>query len=103
MTVVLPAPFGPIRAWRAPCSTFSDRSRVTLQAAEGFFQASGFQRDRHGASLSGTATTALRPANCRITRLGSHSAQRWMRSRPTSTITTSTSPIQNSQYCGVMV
>ena len=26
-----------------------------------------------------------------------------MRSRPTSTITTSTRPIQNSQYCGVMV
>ena len=24
-----------------------------------------------------------------------------MRSRPTSTITTSTSPIQNGQYCGV--
>ena len=73
------------------------------QAAEGFFQSFGFQRDRHDASLSGTAMTALRPANCRITRLGSHNAQRCMRSRPTSTITTSTRPIQNSQYCGVMV
>src|SRR5439155_14843453 len=73
------------------------------EAAEGFFQAFCFQRNRHDASLSGTATTALRPAICRITRLGSHSAQRWIRSRPTSTITTSTSPIQNSQYCGVMV
>src|SRR5713226_4269286 len=30
MTVVLPAPFGPISAWRAPASIFSERSRVTL-------------------------------------------------------------------------
>ena len=26
ITVVLPAPFGPISAWRAPCSILSDRS-----------------------------------------------------------------------------
>ncbi len=36
------------------------------QAAEGLFEIAGFERDRHGASLSGTATTALRPANCRM-------------------------------------
>src|SRR5437868_14052325 len=63
----------------------------------------GFQRDTHGASLSGTATIAFRPPSCLMIRFGAHSAQRCMRARPTSTITTSTRPIQNCQYCGVMV
>src|SRR3954452_25523086 len=74
-----------------------------FQAAELLFQVHGLKRDGHVASLSGIATTALRPANCRIRRFGSHSAQRYMRARPTSTITTRTSPIQNCQYCGVSV
>jgi hypothetical protein len=36
MTVVLPAPFGPIRAWRAPCFTCSERSRVTFSPPKDF-------------------------------------------------------------------
>src|ERR1700742_1119037 len=73
------------------------------QAAEGLFQTLGFQRDGHDASPSGTATAALRPAKWVMTRLGSHSTQRCSRARPTSTIATRTAPIQNCQYCGVMV
>src|ERR1700723_3036635 len=72
-----------------------------LEAAELFFESLCFQRDGHGASLSETATTALAPPNCRMIRFGIHSTQRCRRSRPTSTITTSTRPIQNCQYCGV--
>src|SRR4051794_12166491 len=74
-----------------------------LEAAELFFEPLGFQRQSHGTSLSGTATIALRPASCRITRFGAHNTHRCMRWRPRSTITTNTSPIQNCQYCGVMV
>src|SRR2546430_726093 len=74
-----------------------------LQPAELLFEPSGFQRDGHGASLSGMATIAFRPPSCRMIRFGAHSAQRCMRARPTSTMITSTSPIQNCQYCGVMV
>src|SRR5712671_6942012 len=74
-----------------------------FQAAELLLKVHGFQRYCHDASPSGTATTAFLPANWRMTRLGSHSAQRCMRARPSSTITTSTRPIQNCQYCGVMV
>src|SRR5581483_3663332 len=74
-----------------------------LQAAKLLCQSSGFQGERHDASVSGTATTALPPPNRRIIRFGTNNAQRCSRARPTSTITTSTSPIQNCQYCGVMV
>src|SRR6202790_5590575 len=74
-----------------------------FQAAELLVQPPGFQRGTHDASLSGTTTMVLRPPNCRMTRFGAHSAQRCRRARPTSTITTSTRPIQNCQYCGVMV
>src|SRR5258706_16221977 len=71
--------------------------------AELLVQPFGFQRDTYGASPSGTATTAFRPPSRRIIRFGAHSAQRCRRARPTSTIMTSTRPIQNCQYCGVMV
>ncbi len=46
-----------------------------LQAAERFLQVPGFEGDGHDASPSGTLTAVLRPVTCRITRLGSHSAQ----------------------------
>src|SRR6201999_3090104 len=74
-----------------------------LEPAELLCQTSGFECKRHGASLSGTATAPLWPANCRMTRFGTNSTQRCSRARPISTIRTSTSPIQNCQYCGVMV
>ena len=97
---------GAVRADQRVAGALFDLERKIagdLEAAELLFQPSGFQRERHGASLSGTATTAFRPANCRITRFGTHSTQRCRRWRPTSTITTSTRPIQNCQYCGVSV
>src|SRR5260370_24467733 len=74
-----------------------------IESPELLFQPFGFQDGTHGASLSGTATVVLRPPSCRIIRFGAQSAQRCMRWRPTSTITTSTRPIQNCQYCGVVV
>src|ERR1700756_394327 len=73
------------------------------QAPEMLFQPDRFQRDSHCPSLSGMATAALRPATCAMRRFGSHSTQRCRRARPTITITTRTTPIQNCQYCGVMV
>ena len=79
MTVVLPAPFGPISAWRAPCSILSERSRVTLRPPNCFSSPLVSSAMRHGASLSGTATTALRPPNCAMIRFGAHSAQRCRR------------------------
>ena len=97
---------GAVRADQRVARALLDLERQVardLEPAELLFQPPGFQRDRHGASLSGMATAALRPANCRMTRFGAHSTQRCSRWRPTSTITTSTSPIQNCQYCGVMV
>src|ERR1700682_6174428 len=72
-----------------------------LEPPELLFQPFGFQRYRHGASLSGTATIVFLPPSCLMIRLGAHHAQRFRRWRPTSTITTSTRPIQNCQYCGV--
>src|SRR5205823_2277940 len=96
---------GTIRAdQRVACALLDNKRKVArdAQAPERFLQPSCLQCDRH-ASLSGTATTALRPAICLMMRFGAHSAQRCIRGRPTSTIMTSTSPIQNCQYCGVMV
>ena len=51
ITVVLPAPFGPIRAWRAPGSTAIDDVVGRGDAAEAL-QIDGFQ-DRHGSSGEG--------------------------------------------------
>ena len=96
---------GAVRADQRVAGALLDLQRQIArdaQAAELLFEILGFERDGHE-SLSGTATTALRPATCLMIRFGTYSTQRCRRWRPTSTITTSTRPIQNCQYCGVMV
>ena len=73
---------GAVRADQGVAGALLDPERKLagdLEPAELLFQPSGFQRERHGASLSGTATTALRPASCRMTRFGAHSTQRCRR------------------------
>ena len=43
MKVVLPAPFGPIRAWRAPASSLKLTSRAAAQRAEVLAERRGFR------------------------------------------------------------
>src|SRR5579859_1414819 len=97
---------GAVRADQSVTGALRDSEREVardLEPAELLCQTSGFKRRCHEASLSGTATAALLLANCRITQFGTNSTQRCSRARPISTITTSTRPIQNSQYCGVII
>ena len=107
--VVLPAPFGPIRAWRAPFSIDERhvvrRRRCRRSAFPGrSFQAPAwFTALRRGACQRGAASAPRsmprqRPTSMR-TRQRSSCADRAR--GPTRTITTSTRPIQNCQYCGV--
>src|SRR5262249_40784284 len=101
---------GPVRSDQRVSRTLFDRERDAGDrgnAAEMLLQSYGFEGDGHGLSLpapGGTGTGAAPGANRRVTRSAStrtppvHSP---MRSRPMSTIRTSTRPIQNCQYCGV--
>ena len=107
--MVLPAPFGPISAWRAPFSIASETSCVGGDAAEALFEPDGFE-DRHdlnvrpGAAPPTAAGRAIEPRAEPDDRFARTAAVHpSTRSRPTSTITTSTKPIQNCQYCGVSV
>ena len=62
MTVVLPAPFGPISAWRAHRLDLQRKVAGDLKAAELLFESPGFQRERHGASLRRTVDDGLAAA-----------------------------------------
>ena len=89
ISVVLPAPFGPISAWRAPFSTFSETLLVAVEPAEASFQAYGLEhRRRHGRS-SGAVDAGVRGVRqskrAASARIGV--VQEEMRSRPISTMT----------------
>ena len=112
MTVVLPAPFGPISAWRAPFSTLSETSLAATMPPKRFSRpmvsSAGAMAQRSFADgrrlPDRTAPPLPEQWNTRAMRCASQKPARrqpMTRSRPTSTITTSTRPIQNCQYCGV--
>jgi len=101
---------GTIRADQRMARAFLDPQRHLIggdDAAEVLVEADGLKRCRHRhdplreAALKPPASRPeCRPSASTVRRMGS--VQRPMRSRPTSTIITSSSPIQNCQYCGVI-
>ena len=83
MSVVLPAPFGPISAWRAPCGNASETSLFARNAPNDF--------DRPDVRSAGVIVAC---------RAGARAARRCaprMPPRANSTTTTSRSPSQNCQ------
>ena len=100
---------GAVRPDQSVPRALLDRQRNVMRgddAAEALFQADRFE-DRHGSTLPSARRRrrppAASPAACRADRSTARNAavQLSARSRPTSTMTTSTKPIQNCQYCGV--
>ena len=92
ISVVLPAPFGPISAWRAP------RSQPERDVVGGGDAAEAL----HQARASPAATSLIaRRLRSRPPPREPASSGRISRSRPTSTSTTRNRPIQKVQYCGV--
>ena len=111
MNVVLPAPFGPISAWRAPFSICSDTSFVATMPPKFFAEADRFERGvRHADGRACALRYRLRRANQRAHPLAQRLAE--IRRRRQTRVaamrlaadqtrsSTSTRPSQNCQYCG---
>ena len=94
MTVVLPAPLGPISAWRAPFSILSDRPATAVRPPKCF--------SRPTVSSTAAMVSALRPAGPRPERCAAgeptQHARGERRARPRSTTPDAVAADQNDQH-----
>ena len=91
MKVVLPAPFGPIRAWRAPRGQRKVDGLGDLQRTKGLGEAGGLQREGHGRTSFDAPPHSLSPRSPPSTPPGANS-----------TTSTMTPPMPSCQYSGLM-